>query len=672
MRTHTEIRPLEVLDQAFAPGRMHGFRCGKQAFGLLSYPPLAFQLNLPETEGSSAELTSHDLAPVVEELASLVAQYPSVPLPLRTLEEQTSVSVALNITDQCNLSCGYCCVQRKDSPSSIRRMGPDMARRAVDFVFEWPGFAKRDLSFAFHRACEPLLCLDEIHEVRKYIRDKAANTGRNALAGRLFGTNGTLVTEALLNDPRFAGIKVFLSMDGPREIHDGARVYKNGKGSYADAVRGLRLLQDRGLVMGGGAQVTGKDPRILERFLHNKNVGLLSTSMRPVRLPHDHPFSVNLSNVHHVKLEYSRFVQYLMNLHDGELIDCLVRLAGLDYFKRLLVRVLTPFGYPYRCPGALGEICIDVDGLVYPCAAIAGWKDFALGSVDDGIDEEKITDIFCHGAHVDNSPSCHKCWARYVCGGPCYAQAAMVNGDYLVPDPVECELIQHNTELAVVFAQHLKGRGSDLLAVLGYSQHSGPAPFPIYHCRANPMMSLPSEAPPANAEPIVCDELRQVRGKSWTGPDDLSATVHIWWNDRSLNLHAIVKDDVFFQPYDETWFTSGDCLRFALLDPQTEKLHEFGAALLSGGAGLFRTASGALVSRLDSAAVAIERIGSETTYRIAVPWDELGRRPAAGESWRFSLAVIDHDRTSAGRIEWCGGLLPKVDIRSLGFIVFEE
>ncbi len=56
-------------------------------------------------------------------------------------------------------------------------------------------------------------------------------------------TNGTLLTDdwcALLAEHRFL---VGLSIDGPRELHDGYRVDKRGKPTSDRVLRGLALLQ---------------------------------------------------------------------------------------------------------------------------------------------------------------------------------------------------------------------------------------------------------------------------------------------------------------------------------------------------------------------------------------------------------------------------------------------
>lgn len=60
-----------------------------------------------------------------------------------------------------------------------------------------------------------------------------------------FTTNLTLMTEEiaeyLAKVPR---LSILLSMDGPEEIHDLARVKRNKQGSFQDAFTGLQILAE--------------------------------------------------------------------------------------------------------------------------------------------------------------------------------------------------------------------------------------------------------------------------------------------------------------------------------------------------------------------------------------------------------------------------------------------
>ena len=60
-------------------------------------------------------------------------------------------------------------------------------------------------------------------------------------------TNGTLLDDAWCEFLRENGFLIGISIDGPRELHDGYRVDKKGRGTFDNVMRGLRLLQKHGV-----------------------------------------------------------------------------------------------------------------------------------------------------------------------------------------------------------------------------------------------------------------------------------------------------------------------------------------------------------------------------------------------------------------------------------------
>ncbi|WKE65633.1 radical SAM protein [Gallaecimonas kandeliae] len=57
-------------------------------------------------------------------------------------------------------------------------------------------------------------------------------------------TNGTLIDDEWVNIFEKYQVHVGVSVDGPKDIHDKNRIDHNGKGSYEETVRGIRILSD--------------------------------------------------------------------------------------------------------------------------------------------------------------------------------------------------------------------------------------------------------------------------------------------------------------------------------------------------------------------------------------------------------------------------------------------
>ena len=71
-----------------------------------------------------------------------------------------------------------------------------------------------------------------------------------------------------------------------------------------------------------------------------------------------------------------------------------------------------------------------------------------MGNMGDSNEETIVTDMF-QKADVKNRIPCSKCWAKYVCGGDCFYNSFLVNGNIYDPDPVTCSMNQFFIEHAM-------------------------------------------------------------------------------------------------------------------------------------------------------------------------------------------------------------------------------
>lgn len=144
----------------------------------------------------------------------------------------------LELTEACNLRCKYCIYG--DSNESYRafsnkKMTFETARMAMDMVI--PIAAKEGIALTFYGG-EPLIEFPLMRECIEYF--KANYKGEVFTVN--FTTNLTLMTEEIAEYLYENKVSVTCSLDGNRSIHDSNRIYQNGRGSFDDAIRGLKLL----------------------------------------------------------------------------------------------------------------------------------------------------------------------------------------------------------------------------------------------------------------------------------------------------------------------------------------------------------------------------------------------------------------------------------------------
>ncbi|WP_295230461.1 radical SAM protein [uncultured Chryseobacterium sp.] len=151
--------------------------------------------------------------------------------------------VVLKIASRCNLNCSYCYMYNLGD-KTYKNQPKVMSNKTIEETYlriieHCEEHDIKDFGIILHGG-EPLLA------GQKYIED-FITTGRNLAKGKVrfhFGlqTNGILINEDIVNSLEKHNVNIGISLDGKKEINDQHRVYHNGKGSYDDVIKGLKIL----------------------------------------------------------------------------------------------------------------------------------------------------------------------------------------------------------------------------------------------------------------------------------------------------------------------------------------------------------------------------------------------------------------------------------------------
>lgn len=154
--------------------------------------------------------------------------------------------LVVKIAERCNLNCTYCYMYQHADQSYRSRpvfMSEEVFRALVGRVSDYSrAHPQYIISLTFHGG-EPML-FDPLK------LDAWLTEAREVLGDRVkFGmqTNATQVTDKWLEVLAKHRVQPGVSLDGPAEVHDSARVDHSGNGSFGRAVAGLRRLADAGL-----------------------------------------------------------------------------------------------------------------------------------------------------------------------------------------------------------------------------------------------------------------------------------------------------------------------------------------------------------------------------------------------------------------------------------------
>ncbi len=144
----------------------------------------------------------------------------------------------------CNLDCGYCYLPDRGNRS---RMSLATLERLMQRVAEAPaglaGDPAQPLSLVWH-AGEPLTLPIGWYEQAFACITRSLN---ERPVRHHMQTNGLLIDSAWCEFFQRHGVEVGLSIDGPADLHDRWRRSRDGRGSHAQALRGVQQLRQAGL-----------------------------------------------------------------------------------------------------------------------------------------------------------------------------------------------------------------------------------------------------------------------------------------------------------------------------------------------------------------------------------------------------------------------------------------
>lgn len=266
-----------------------------------------------------------------------------------------------------------------------------------------------------------------------------------------FMTNGTCSNQDFIDFVKSCDINpLWVSIDGPKEIHDFNRKCNNSNGSYESIVSNIEILRQNGINLKASAVITANYPKPLEIIKHFVSLGFNQITMTPVRPGYDCSFTEQ--NIVELFKGYDDVFEELENT-----------IVKNDFFLINLLRedmILAPF-YSFinrtrilnRCSFD-NQIVVNSKGEIYPCLYFTDDKDFCYGNIRDGIDYKKLN----HNIMVSQRGNCNECWARYLCGGTCFYGSYKTTGNYIEIEPIECKikkyLIKKCLKLIVFIKEH--------------------------------------------------------------------------------------------------------------------------------------------------------------------------------------------------------------------------
>jgi uncharacterized protein len=325
-------------------------------------------------------------------------------------------------THKCNLSCAYC--YNEDMRKHVMDAGT--LRRVIEETFSYaaclPGHPPVD--FIWHGG-EPMLAGIEFFREVVAIQQTACNgTGyANSIQ-----TNGTLLNDKWAAFFRKEHFDVSLSIDGPRDVHDRARRYADGKGSFNKVMKGIAILRKHRIPHGVCVVLSQSNAADVDRIFSFLARETLPFNVIPLTL--SGRARTSYTDMGLGPKEYAapwiRMFDLWFDAAEEYYVQC-------TDFVRKARAILT--GRPADCIGEeqCGSTHISTDpyGYIYPCATLSGDAGWRYGNIQDRTLAELMRDDIAAEAGSRNADvKCGKCKWRHVCHGGCMSRAIKFYGDH--------------------------------------------------------------------------------------------------------------------------------------------------------------------------------------------------------------------------------------------------
>jgi uncharacterized protein len=357
---------------------------------------------------------------------------PLAPVPLQTL--------VVNVTNQCNLSCTYCYEYGADkivdteNGKAPKFMTEETARASVDFALRQAGHNTAAHITFF--GGETLMNFSVLQSAIAYARERAAALGKQVDFS--LTTNATLLRADIIEFLAENDVGVTISIDGPEDMQDKFRVFKNGRGSYEMAAPRIKALLARHRTRPIGARVTltrqTLDVARIYRHLADE-MGFWEVGFAPVTTAPGRDYAISDGG-------FDRLLDQFRELARDYLAAALAhRHHGFSNVRETLQEIHQGHAKAYPCGAGLGLMGVATDGDVALCHRFAGSDAHRLGNVVDGVSWERQR-AFLESHHIDEKTDCRSCWARPICAGGCYHEANTRYGTTTRPNLHYCEWIR--------------------------------------------------------------------------------------------------------------------------------------------------------------------------------------------------------------------------------------
>jgi hypothetical protein len=339
--------------------------------------------------------------------------------------------IILELTGKCNLRCKYCIYNDAyiyNRSFNNYDMTQEIAKAGVDYLYEHSRNSKKK-AITFYGG-EPLIKFDLL----KWTIDYARKLFKDDVAFSLT-TNLTLVTEDIASYfGTVPNLTVVASLDGPEIIQNKCRVYADGRETFIDAIRGLKLItekmrdNDTSSIMINAVYT----PPYSMEGIHSIMEFFDSLDFLPenigVQITYPTSGSYEVKNDYEIKDERDKnpLWEWIKEATKEKSLTTEKNRKYATSMFNALTRIHNRFlvdepvdYYPFHscCIPGVRRLYINSEGNFYVCEKIGDSP--SIGDVRNGINIKNVKDYYIDGYNKNMINTCKNCWAIRLCHS-CY------------------------------------------------------------------------------------------------------------------------------------------------------------------------------------------------------------------------------------------------------------
>lgn len=353
--------------------------------------------------------------------------------------------ITLFISQKCNLKCTYC-YGNKGEYGEEGFMNKQTAFKSIDLLIKLSKNSK-DLGISYFGG-EPLLNFPLIRSITRYAKLKGKEYGKNFEFG--ITTNGTLITDEIIEFFKKNDIIPVISFDGPQEIQDKYRLFKNGKGTYNFTLSKIKkLLKDIPNSICRSTIMNSSDYSKVEN--HLKKIGfkyIQLTVASPSILNENDIINRNIPDLNnYLEIQIDNLLKLIKSKNSLEITN--YKYSGHGWhILRIIEQFMNNQKRYFMCGAGRSGIAINAKGSIFLCHRFVGIEQFNIGNVHT----EELNRFEFQKSPTKTNEKCIKCFAKNICGGGCYHDNFGINGAIDHPANDMCNFMQYLTKLsAAVF-----------------------------------------------------------------------------------------------------------------------------------------------------------------------------------------------------------------------------